>query len=104
MRDRFLFAFAEFSHSQGRNPESPFWALMSASSGCGHSRCIGFQTARGPSGSIEIIICEVGFNKEDNQHTFFIDVFNYLSGFGYRLCEIQDQVAYKQANWGAFCQ
>ena len=51
-------------------------------------------------GMIEIVICEVGFNKEDNQHSFFIDVFNYLSGFGYRLCEIQDQVAYKHPDWG----
>jgi hypothetical protein len=52
------------------------------------------------SSVIEIIICEVGFNKEDHQHSFFVDVFNYLTGFGYRLCEIQDQVVYKHPDWG----
>ena len=52
------------------------------------------------SGMIEIIICEVGFNKEDSQHSFIIDIFNYLSSIEYRLCDIQDQVAYKHSDWG----
>lgn len=44
--------------------------------------------------SIDIIICEVGFKLEDKQHTYFLDVFKYLSNYGYQLYLIEDQVVY----------
>ena len=43
---------------------------------------------------IDVIICEVGFNLEDKQHSYFLDIFECLKGFGYKLYLIEDQILY----------
>lgn len=48
---------------------------------------------------IDIIICEVGFNQEDKQHTYFPDIFDYLQSFGYRLYSIEEQATYRSHQW-----
>jgi|LakMenE18May11ns_1017448.scaffolds.fasta_scaffold9947997_2 FkbM family methyltransferase len=42
---------------------------------------------------VDVVICEVGFNREDRQHTFFPPVFDFLQECGYRLYLLDDQVA-----------
>jgi FkbM family methyltransferase len=49
---------------------------------------------------ISIIMCEVGFNIEDKQHSYFPHIFDYLLGFGYRLYAIDEQCSYKGKSWG----
>jgi FkbM family methyltransferase len=40
---------------------------------------------------IDLIVTEVGFHKEDRQHTSFSETQNFLDGFGYDLYGIYDQ-------------
>ena len=49
---------------------------------------------------IGAVICEVGFNPEDKQHTFFPGVFSYLLDRGYRLYLVDDQIVYRSPMWG----
>jgi FkbM family methyltransferase len=49
---------------------------------------------------IDLVICEVGFNPEDKQHTFFPPVFAHLLERGYRFCLLEDQMVYRSATWG----
>jgi FkbM family methyltransferase len=52
------------------------------------------------SARIGLVICEVGFNPEDRQHTYFPAVFALLLGHGYRLCLLEEQMVYRSAVWG----
>lgn len=52
------------------------------------------------SARIALVICEVGFNPEDRQHTYFPAVFDHLLGHGYRMCLLDDQMVYRSAAWG----
>jgi len=51
------------------------------------------------AGRIDLVICEVGFNPEDRQHTYFPAVFALLLGYGYRLYRLEDQMVYRSAAW-----
>lgn len=42
---------------------------------------------------VDVVICEVGFNREDRQHTFFPPVFAFLQECGYRMYLLDEQVA-----------
>jgi FkbM family methyltransferase len=51
------------------------------------------------SGSVSVVIVEVGFNEDDKQHTYFQGVFDYLIGLGYRFVLLDDQRAYRDPIW-----
>jgi FkbM family methyltransferase len=52
------------------------------------------------SAKIDLICCEVGFNVEDRQHSYFPEIFEYLARFGYRVYSIDDQIPYRHSDWG----
>lgn len=49
--------------------------------------------------AIDIVICEVGFNQEDKQHSYFPDIYSYLMDFGYRVYLIEDQAVFRHPLW-----
>jgi len=50
-------------------------------------------------GAIKILFIEVGFNHEDLQHSYFMEIYNYLTGFGYRLADIFGIQSYRHPDW-----
>jgi FkbM family methyltransferase len=44
------------------------------------------------SKAVDVIVCEVGFDRFDLQHTYFAETFQYLLEHGYRLHRLEDQV------------
>lgn len=51
------------------------------------------------AGTVKILFIEAGFNHEDLQHSHFIGIYDYLTGFGFRLADIFGIQSYRHPDW-----